>query len=84
MALQTTDVQVAMQRLTVLEKQVSRIHVVISRSLLRRERIRLGLNAVATGERSVGVIGCGFVIFMILLAWAVAAVRDQLFKRVFP
>jgi hypothetical protein len=85
MALQRTDVQVAMQRLRVLEKQVSRIHAVISRTLLRRERIRLSLDAVATGERSVSAAGCAFLmfvillacIFVVLLAWAVAAVREK-------
>jgi hypothetical protein len=86
MALQRTDVQVAMQRLRVLEKRVSRIHAVISRTLLRRERIRLmSLDAVATGERSVSAAGCAFLmfvillacIFVVLLAWAVAAVREK-------
>ena len=84
--LQNTNIQVAMQRLMVLEKKVSRIHDVVSRSrsILHRERIGLGLNAVATGERSVSVAGCAFVIFMILLALAVVAVCDQLFKHIFP
>lgn len=80
-----TDVQEAMQRLRVLEKRVSKIHAVMSRTLLRRERIRLNLDAVATGERSVSVAGCAFLIFVILLAcifvvllaWAVAAVREK-------
>jgi hypothetical protein len=78
MALQHTDVQVATQRLRVLEKRVSRIHAVISRTLLRREHIRLSLDAVATA-------GCAFLmfvillacIFVVLLAWAVAAVREK-------
>lgn len=76
-ALQRTDVQVAMQRLRVLEKRVSRIHAVISRTLLRQERILLSLGAIATGERSVSAAGCAFVMFVILLAWAVAAVREK-------
>lgn len=83
MTLQHTDVQEAMQRLRVLEKKVSRIHVLLSRSLLPRESVRLGLSAVATGERSVSVASRAFIIFVILLAWVVAFVafgHDQLFK----
>jgi len=70
-----------MQRLKVLEKKVSKIHVVVS-----RESVRLGLSAqaVATGERPVSVAGCAFIIFIILLAWAVAVGRDQLFKTRLP
>jgi hypothetical protein len=84
MALQHTDVQETMQRLRELERRVLKLQTVVTRSFPRRENVRLGLSAIATGERSVSVAGHAFIIFVIFLAWAVAIGHDQLFKIRLP
>lgn len=73
-----------MQRLRELERRVLKLQTVVARSFPRRENVRLGLSAIATGERSVRVAGRAFIIFVIFLAWAVAIGRDQQFKIRLP
>jgi hypothetical protein len=77
----TMNIQMATQRLGVLERKISRINMAINRSLLRRDRIQLGVNATATGKLSVQI--AGFVLLAIAasltlsLTFILTALRDS-------
>jgi hypothetical protein len=79
----TMNIQMATQRLGVLERKILRINMAINRSLpsLRRDCIQLGVNATATGKLSVQI--AGFVLLAIAasltlsLTFILTALRDS-------
>jgi hypothetical protein len=72
----TMNIQMATQRLGVLERKISRINTVMDRSLLRRERIQLGINATATGKHSVQIAGFVLLVLVASLTFILTALRD--------
>jgi len=70
------NIQMATQRLGVLESKISRINTVINRSFLRRERIQLGINATMAGERSVQIAPLVLFVLVALLTFILMALRD--------
>ena len=72
----TMNIQITMQRLAVLERKILRINTVINRSLLRRERIQLGINATATGSCSVQIAGFVLLVLAALLTFIMMALCD--------
>lgn len=72
----TMNIQMATQHLGVLERKISRINMVINRSLLRRERIQLGIDATVTGKRSVWIAGFVLLVLVASLTFILTARRD--------
>jgi hypothetical protein len=73
----TTNIQMVTQRLEVLERRMSRINTAINRSLLRRDRIQLGINATATGKLSVQIAGFVVLVLVASLTFILTALRDS-------
>jgi len=71
------NIQMATQRLGVLERKISRINMAINRPLLRRDRIQLGINATATGRLSVQIAGFVFLVLVASLTFILTALRDS-------
>jgi hypothetical protein len=73
----TANIQMAMQRLGVIERKISRINTAINASLLRRDRIQLGINAAATGKLSVQIASFVLLVLVALFAFILTAIRDS-------
>jgi hypothetical protein len=72
----TVNIQMATQRLGELERKLSRINTAINRSILRRDRIQLGINATATGKLSVQIAGFILLVLVASLTFILTALHN--------